>query len=162
MALKFRDERFVQGDLFNADEHYKVVTINCVGAMGKGIALACKERYPKLYEHYRARCRANEIVIGEVYLYEEEQVILLPTKTHFKYRSEIAYVTSGIDALARLGSDLKHSIALPPLGMANGWLKDYERVSIYQHLYKRLHDGEQHYRIYLPQALLEEAKRALL
>ncbi|ANZ48501.1 putative Appr-1-p processing protein [Erwinia phage vB_EamM_Caitlin] len=158
----FRDEQSIAGDLFNAKEVYKVVTINCVGAMGKGIALACKERFPKIYEDYRLRCKQNEIMIGNVYLYEDEKIILLPTKTHFKYRSEIAYVTTGIDALARLGHDLNEDVALPPLGMANGWLREYERAIIYRHLYDALNSGERNYRIYLPKALMIEAKKTLL
>lgn len=160
--LIFRDERHVQGDIFNAAEAYKVVTINCVGAMGKGIALSCKERFPRIYEDYRKRCRQNEILVGNVYLYEDEKIILLPTKVHFKDRSEIVYVTKGIDALARLGNDLSEDIALPPLGMANGWLRAHERAQIYHHLYKSLNTGERNYRIYLPELLLKEAIRALL
>lgn len=160
--LIFRDERHVQGDIFNASEAYKVVTINCVGAMGKGIALACKERFPRIYEDYRKRCRQNEILVGNVYLYEDEKIILLPTKVHFKDRSEIVYVTKGIDALARLGNDLNEDIALPPLGMANGWLRAYERAQIYHHLYQRLNPGERNYRVYLPELLMKEAIRALL
>ncbi|QOC54659.1 putative Appr-1-p processing protein [Salmonella phage pSal-SNUABM-04] len=160
--LIFRDERHVEGDLFNAPETYKVITINCVGAMGKGIALACRERYPDLYENYRTRCRAGEITIGNVYLYEEEKIILLPTKTHFKMRSELSFVTTGIDALADLGRDLNESIAIPPLGMVNGWMKWKERVEVYHHLYNRLQPGETNYRVYLPLTLITEAKKALI
>lgn len=160
--LIFRDERHVQGDIFNATDAYKVVTINCVGAMGRGIALSCKERFPRIYEDYRKRCRKNEIMVGHVYLYEEEKIILLPTKVHFKDRSEVVYVTKGIDALARLGNDLNAEVALPPLGMANGWLRAHERCEIFHHLFRTLNPGEQHYRIYLPTTLYTEAKAALL
>lgn len=160
--LIFRDERAIEVDLFKAKEPYKVVTINCVGAMGKGIALACKQRFPRIYEDYRLRCKQNEITIGNVYLYEEEKIILLPTKIHFKDRSEIAYVTKGIDALARLGNDLNEDIAIPPLGMVNGWMNPYMRAEVYHHLYLRLNPGERNYRVYLPRELIAEARKALL
>lgn len=160
--LRIRDERHIGGDLFNAPEDYKVITINCVGAMGRGIALACKERFPKLYEDYRARCRRNEILIGNVYLYEQEKVILLPTKTHFKLRSEVSFVTTGIDALSRLALDINGSIAIPPLGMVNGWMRLKERGDIYHHLFRTLASGETDYAFYLPENLYQEAKKALL
>ncbi|QVW55278.1 hypothetical protein pEaSNUABM29_00238 [Erwinia phage pEa_SNUABM_29] len=161
MSLELIDEAVISHDLFNAPERFKVVTVNCVGAMGRGIALACKERFPALYEDYRRRCRREEIIIGEVYPYIDEGVILLPTKTHFKYKSQIYYVTSGIDALARLGEDLEGDIALPPLGMANGWLRYHERIDIFAHLRNRLHASEKNYRFYLPAELLREAVKVI-
>ena len=86
MSLELIDEAVISHDLFNAPERFKVVTVNCVGAMGRGIALACRERFPSLYNDYRQKCRKEQIVIGEVYCYPEEGVILLPTKTHFRWR----------------------------------------------------------------------------
>ncbi|AWN08828.1 hypothetical protein MLDJOKPK_00243 [Salmonella phage SPAsTU] len=161
MSLELIDEAVISHDLFNAPERFKVVTVNCVGAMGRGIALACRERFPELYKDYRIRCRREEITVGNVYPYPEEGVILLPTKTHFRFKSQIYYVTSGIDALARLGEDLEGDIALPPLGMANGWLRYHERVEIFLHLHERLHATEKHYRFYLPAQLLGEAQRVI-
>lgn len=161
MSLELLDEAIIHGDLFNAPEAYKVVTVNCVGAMGAGIALACKERFPDLYKHYRKRCFAGEIVVGKVYVYSEEGVILLPTKTHFKYKSQVSYVVTGITALANAGEDLDGGVAIPPLGMAHGWLTFNERWGIFQHLHKRLNPTEKVYRLYLPTRLLEEARRAI-
>ncbi|EBW8959815.1 hypothetical protein BZ973_00350 [Salmonella enterica subsp. enterica serovar Enteritidis] len=161
MSLELIDEAIISHDLFNAPERFKVVTVNCVGAMGRGIALACRERFPSLYNDYRQKCRKEQIVIGEVYCYPEEGVILLPTKTHFRYKSQIYYVTSGIDALARLGEDLEGGIAIPPLGMANGWLRYHERLEIFIHLQKRLQHTEQTYRFYLPDTLLREAEKII-
>lgn len=161
MPLELIDEADISGDLFNAPERFKVVTVNCVGAMGRGIALACKERFPELYAHYRKRCFDGEVVVGKVYVYSDEGIILLPTKTHFKYKSQVSYVTTGVTALAEQGEDLEGGIAIPPLGMAHGWLRFNERWGIYQHLHKRLHTTRQQYRVYLPANLLAEATRAI-
>ncbi|EGH2802982.1 hypothetical protein ID964_004513 [Salmonella enterica] len=156
--LTIRKESEIGNDLFNAPEAYKVVTINCVGAMGRGIALACRERYPTLYQDYRKRCRENEIRIGNVYVYPDEKCILLPTKTHWRLKSQVSYVTAGITALADCVENLDSSVAIPPLGMANGWLRPWERQEIFLWLYDKLETRRQHYTLYLPGALYQEAR----
>nr|DAL75930.1 MAG TPA: hypothetical protein [Bacteriophage sp.] len=156
--LTIRKESEIGGDLFNAPEAYKVVTINCVGAMGRGIALACRERYPTLYQDYRKRCRENEIRIGNVYVYPDEKCILLPTKTHWRLKSQVSYVTAGITALADCVENLDTSVAIPPLGMANGWLRPWERQEIFLWLYDKLETRRQHHTLYLPDALYQEAR----
>lgn len=156
--LTIRKESEIGNDLFNAPEAYKVVTINCVGAMGRGIALACRERYPTLYQDYRKRCRENEIRIGNVYVYPDEKCILLPTKTHWRLKSQVSYVTAGITALADCVENLDTSAAIPPLGMANGWLRPWERQEIFLWLYDKLETRRQHYTLYLPDALYQEAR----
>lgn len=156
--LTIRKESEIGNDLFNAPEAYKVVTINCVGAMGRGIALACRERYPTLYQDYRKRCRENEIRIGNVYVYPDEKCILLPTKTHWRLKSQVSYVTAGITALADCVENLDASVAIPPLGMANGWLRPWERQEIFLWLYDKLETRRQHYTLYLPDALYQEAR----
>lgn len=151
-------ESVINNDLFNAPERFKVVTINCVGAMGRGIALTCKERYPELYQDYRERCFANEIRIGNVYVYPEENCILLPTKTHWKLKSQVSYVIAGITALADAAENLEGGVALPPLGMANGWLTEVERQQIFLFVEKKLAPRRQHYHFYLPDTLCQEAR----
>lgn len=158
VMLTILPESVIDNDLFNAPERFKVVTINCVGAMGRGIALACRERYPGLYQDYRERCFANEIRIGNVYVYPEENCILLPTKTHWKLKSQVSYVIAGITALADAAENLEGGVALPPLGMANGWLTKAERQQIFLFIEKKLVPRRQHYRFYLPDTLYQEAK----
>lgn len=158
--LTIIDEREIGCDLFNAPEHYKVVTVNCVGAMGRGIALACRERYPQIYEDYRAKCRDFSITVGHVEVYEKEGVILLPTKTHFKYKSTPVYVFGGLRSLASTSLEVDSPIALPPLGMASGWLKDWERANVFKYMRKYLVPDERKYVLYLPESLIAEARAA--
>ena len=52
--------RFVTGDLFEADSEALVNSVNCVGVMGRGAALAFKRRFPDNFKAYKAACdRAN-------------------------------------------------------------------------------------------------------
>lgn len=157
--LTLHDELTIRQNLFNAPQRYKVVTVNCVGAMGKGIALECRERYTQLYHDYRARCRAGEIVIGELTVYQDENVILFPTKVHFKDPTLVSYVTPALHRLAELAERLEGGIALPPLGMANGWLKYYQRVEVWKGLQNIIAPLDATVDMYLPTWLLEEAQQ---
>ena len=59
----------LSGDLFTSRAQTLVNTVNCVGVMGKGIALEFKKRYPAMFEDYVARCRLKQVRLGEPYLF---------------------------------------------------------------------------------------------
>ena len=67
----------VQGDLFAASAQTLVNAVNCVGVMGKGIALEFKMRYPEMFTDYVARCQAREVEPGKPYLFRRAT---LPSK----------------------------------------------------------------------------------
>lgn len=157
--LTLRDELTIGQNLFNAPERYKVVTVNCIGAMGKGIALECRERYTQLYNDYRALCRAGEVTIGTLTTYRDEQVILFPTKVHFKDPTQVSYVIAGLHPLVELAETLEGGIALPPLGMANGWLKKWQRAEVWHGLKEIIHPLQAEVVMYLPTELLAEAQQ---
>ena len=46
------------GNLFDSDAQTLVNTVNCVGVMGKGIALEFKKRFPEMFQDYAPRCSA--------------------------------------------------------------------------------------------------------
>lgn len=64
--------KIITGDLFKSDSQTIVNTVNCVGAMGKGIALEYKKRYPEMYIKYKKLCNDNLIKIGTLYLYKSK------------------------------------------------------------------------------------------
>jgi len=68
--------REVHGDIFTSDAEAIVNTVNCVGAMGKGIALEFKKRYPDLYAAYREACARKEIQPGHVWIYQAKDRII--------------------------------------------------------------------------------------
>ena len=62
-----------------------VNTVNTVGAMGTGIALAFKKRFPEMFEDYAKRCEAGEIELGRPYVYKSlvgPWVLNFPTKAN--------------------------------------------------------------------------------
>src|SRR5207249_1239585 len=75
----------VSGNLFESDSQTIVVTVNCVGVMGKGIALEAKERYPDLFKRYSELCAARKVQLGRPVFVERllpPSFLLFPTKDH--------------------------------------------------------------------------------
>ncbi|NQW18732.1 MAG: macro domain-containing protein [Chloroflexi bacterium] len=119
----------VRGNLLSADCEALVNTVNCVGVMGKGVALQFKKTYPNNYEIYRDVCDAGEMVIGKMLVTETgllgtpKYIINFPTKDHWKNRSKIEDIELGLESLvSEIEARSIKSIALPPLGCGNGGL----------------------------------------
>ncbi|MPZ79526.1 MAG: hypothetical protein GEV28_03640 [Actinophytocola sp.] len=117
------------GDLLAADTEALVNTVNCVGVMGKGIALQFKRKYPDNFSAYAAACKAGQVRLGKMFVYElssstgPRYVINFPTKQHWRAKSRIRDIESGLDDLIETIRSLGiHSIAIPPLGAGNGGL----------------------------------------
>ncbi len=117
----------VKGNIFNTKAQTVVNTVNCVGVMGKGIALVYKLRYPQMFDIYKEYCSRHLIGIGNLWLYKGEDdapwVLNFPTKFHWKYPSKMEYVEKG---LQKFVSTYKErgitSVAFPLLGTNNGGL----------------------------------------
>ena len=122
MAIKF-----IKGNIFNSKAQTIVNTVNCVGVMGKGIALVFKLRYPKMFDLYKDHCKSKLIGIGKLWLYKGEEnapwVLNFPTKFHWKYPSKIEYLEKGLEKFCSTYKDQGiTSIAFPLLGTHNGGL----------------------------------------
>ena len=53
--------KLIQGDLLEQDDVDAIVNaVNCVGVMGKGIALQFKHRWPANFTEYTAACKAGK------------------------------------------------------------------------------------------------------
>ena len=124
--------------VFNTNADCIVNTINCVGVMGRGIALEFALRYPELENQYIEQCQNKQIHTGKVYFYEidGQKIINFPTKFHFKYPSEIEWIEQGLKYFVDNyeGWNIK-SIAFPLLGASNGGLdpkevENEEKVSL--------------------------------
>ena len=115
------------GDILNSQSHAIVNTVNCVGVMGKGIALAYKKRYPDMFEDYKRRCEKGEVSLGRPYPYEVSDghvVINFPTKDHWRSVSRLDDIIAGLEFLQRNYKEWGlRSIAVPPLGCGNGQLE---------------------------------------
>lgn len=117
------------GDILTADAEALVNTVNCVGIMGRGIALQFRNAFPENFKAYEAVCKREELQPGQMFVFETGRltnpryIINFPTKRHWKGKSRLADIESGLKALVaevrRLGI---RSIAVPPLGCGQGGL----------------------------------------
>jgi O-acetyl-ADP-ribose deacetylase (regulator of RNase III) len=119
-----------KGNLLEADTEAVVNTVNTVGVMGKGIALQFRKAFPDNYEAYRRACEKGEVVPGRMFVFETGQltgprlIINFPTKRHWKSKTRIEDIETGLVDLVRvIGEDRIRSIAVPPLGCGNGGLQ---------------------------------------
>lgn len=127
----------IKGNIFNTKAQTIVNTINCVGVMGKGIALVYKLRYPKMFDLYSEHCKSKLIGIGKLWLYKGEPeapyVLNFPTKFHWKYPSKMDYIEKGLQKFVETYKDKGiTSIAFPMLGTHNGGLDKNEVLSLMQ------------------------------
>lgn len=118
------------GNLLKAPVQALVNTVNTEGVMGKGIALQFKRAFPKMNDIYEASCKAGEVKLGLMHVVDlggivggPRWIINFPTKGHWRARSRLADIETGLRDLVatvrRLGIS---SIAVPPLGCGNGGL----------------------------------------
>ena len=120
---------FTSGNLLKADVEAVVNTVNTVGVMGKGIALMFKEAFPTNFDAYALACKRNLLKTGEMFVTENLQlmgprwIINFPTKTHWRVKTKLEWVETGLDDLVRVIEEkCIKSIAIPPLGCGNGGL----------------------------------------
>lgn len=126
----------IQGNIFDCGADALVNPVNCVGVMGKGLALAFKARFPQMFGSYVHACRQGHLRIGSIHVHDfgphhqnPRFVLNFPTKYHWRDRSEIQYIFLGLQSLSREIETLGiQDIALPALGCGLGGL-DFSRVS---------------------------------
>lgn len=107
-------------------------TVNCVGVMGKGVALRFKNAHPTNFGDYVIRCRKGAVRPGVPYVFpadrkrdkpELELILNFPTKDHWRSPSQLAWIEVGLESLAANYEEWGiRSLALPPLGCGNGGL----------------------------------------
>jgi O-acetyl-ADP-ribose deacetylase (regulator of RNase III) len=118
-----------EGDILKHDADALVNTVNCVGVMGRGIALQFRRAFKDNYEAYRRACNRKEIRLGQMFVFERSSldsprwIINFPTKLHWKGRSQLKDIRSGLVDLVRVVREKQiRSIAIPPLGCGLGGL----------------------------------------
>ncbi|HUG80030.1 MAG TPA: macro domain-containing protein [Bryobacterales bacterium] len=108
--------------------------MNCVGVMGRGIALQFRKAFPENFKAYKAACDRKALRVGSMFVYDLNRcinprvVINFPTKRHWKGKSRIEDIESGLEALVQEVTNRGiRSIAIPPLGCGLGGL-DWSEV----------------------------------
>ena len=118
------------GDIFTEDSEAIVNSVNCVGVMGRGIALQFKNMFPDNFKAYAAACKRGEVKPGSMFVFETSRltnpryIVNFPTKRHWRGKSRVEDIESGLDALAQEVRERGiNSIAIPALGSDLGGLK---------------------------------------
>lgn len=118
------------GDILKDDSEAIVNTVNCVGIMGRGIALQFKNAWPENFKAYEIACKREEVQPGRMFVFDTEQltspryIINFPTKRHWRGKSRMQDIDSGLNALvAEVQQRGLRSIAIPPLGSGLGGLE---------------------------------------
>ncbi len=114
-------------DIFKSKAQVLVNTVNCVGVMGKGVALEFKKRFPDMYSDYVARCEHRQVKLGQPYLYKSlvhQWVLNFPTKDHWRMATKLDDIVRGLEYLVAHYEEWGIvSIAVPPLGCGQGQLE---------------------------------------
>lgn len=120
------------GNLLHAEADALVNTVNTVGVMGKGIALQFKRAFPENFKAYKRACDEELVKIGRMFVWDAGAlagdkprfIINFPTKKHWRSRSKLGDIRTGLDDLVRQLHELPiRSIAVPPLGCGHGGLR---------------------------------------
>ena len=110
------------GSIFDSTAQVLVCPVNCVGVMGKGLALEFKKRWPDVYSEYREDCM-GEVRPGMAWWHgEDPYIILAATKDHWRNPSRIEWVDECLSGIAYVGPRCGDSIAIPQLGCGCGGL----------------------------------------
>ncbi len=126
--------QLVKGDILKADAEALVNTVNCVGVMGRGVALQFRKAFPENFKAYKNACDKKQLHPGTMFVYDLNRfqnpryVVNFPTKRHWKGKSKIEDIAAGLEALVHEVSTRNvRSIAIPPLGCGLGGL-DWTQV----------------------------------
>lgn len=121
---------YTSGDILKDRSDALVNTVNCVGVMGRGIALQFKKAWPENFEAYAAACRREEVQPGRMFVFDSKRltppryIINFPTKRHWRGKSRPEDIDTGLADLVKVIRDIGiESIALPPLGSGLGGLE---------------------------------------
>ena len=119
-------------NIFNTECEVIVNAVNCVGIMGKGIALQVKTKYPEVFKRYKNICDKNMLKPGllQIVKTNDKTILNFPTKMHWKNNSKIEWVEEGLMKFVESYKERGiKSIAFPPLGCGNGNL-NWEEVKL--------------------------------
>ena len=115
------------GNLFESKAQTIVNTVNCVGVMGKGVALEFKKRFPEMFEDYARRCQRHELKLGRPYLFNTlipPWILNFPTKDHWRSVANLGAIVEGLKYLLQHYKEWEiTSLAVPPLGCGQGQLE---------------------------------------
>jgi O-acetyl-ADP-ribose deacetylase (regulator of RNase III) len=122
--------QYVDGNIFDSRAQCLVNPVNCVGVMGKGLALQFKHKFPEMFTYYKKICKQNNLYIGTVAFYKHKKmshiVCLFPTKLDWRHPSTLDYIDTSLIAFSERIAEYHISrVAFPKVGCGEGGL-DFE------------------------------------
>ncbi|MFP3591338.1 macro domain-containing protein [Chryseobacterium sp. SIMBA_038] len=123
------------GNIFESNAQTLVNTVNCIGVMGKGLALEYKKRYPSMFLEYQRMCSRGLLNIGKLWIYKmpNKWILNFPTKYDWRQPSNEMYLEKGLEKFMTTYRDRGiMSIAFPLLGSSNGGLAPEVSLKIMQ------------------------------
>lgn len=116
------------GSIFESSVQCLVNPVNCVGVMGKGLALEFKRQYPDMYKKYRELCLDGSLGVGQVAFYSLKRqpnkiICLFPTKNHWRDKSTVSLIDGSLQAFVKYAPEMKiKTAAFPKIGCGYGGL----------------------------------------
>ena len=83
------DIKIVHGDITETSAPIIVQQVNCEGKMGKGLAKAIADKYPKVLKRYQALCQAAHKDFSPEHLLGKVQIIDVSSKDNPKYVANV-------------------------------------------------------------------------
>jgi len=114
-----------KGDIFKIDgiKNY-AHGCNCAGAMGKGIALQFRNKFPQMYEQYKALCKNHKFVGGDVFKYQYKNdgfIYNLGTQRTWMEKAEMEFIEKSLRTIMDIAiKDGVQEIAIPAIGAGLG------------------------------------------
>ncbi len=122
---------FIKGDLFATEGLVAYAHgVNCAGAMGAGISIVFKKRWPRMYEEYALRCADRRFQLGDVFPWSEDGVTVynLGTQEHWRKKSQLPALAKALRSMTTLAENAGiERVGLPRIGAGLGGL-DWMRV----------------------------------
>lgn len=122
-----------KGNIFDSNAQTLVNTVNCMGVMGKGLALQFKKRYPEMFLAYEKVCNDKLLDIGKLWIFKTKHrwILNFPTKYDWRLPSSQSYLELGLEKfLATYKQRGITSIAFPLLGASNGGIEPQVSLQI--------------------------------
>jgi appr-1-p processing enzyme family protein len=137
-------ELIEKGNIFNSSCEFLVNPVNCVGVMGKGLALEFKNKYPLNFEIYKKACDNASFNIGNLLIVpvDNKFIVNFPTKKHWRNKSDLEFIKIGLEELkvAIKNFNIK-SIAIPKLGCGLGGLDWNEVFDLIKNFHNSIEDN---------------------
>lgn len=115
--------REINGNLFASRADALVNTVNCIGHMGKGIALEFRRRFPQMFKEYQAYCDRKLLRPGQILPYRKGYpwILNFAVKDDWKYPSRIEWIEQCLAKFREwYPSQRLKSVAFPWMGAENG------------------------------------------